>query len=556
MSSPDNDATECYWGPVLPIIPRLLSRGNRETISPYFGVFDRTFWAWKFTDFPGARFQEAAYTLAYLWSTPRPGNPLAGSDHALAWCRAAIRSWTTLQHRDGSFDEAYPFERSLAATAFTSFYVGEAVLLVGDALPAEEQALVRARLSRAGEWLCHNDERHGVLSNHLAAAAAALVVIHRITGEDRFAQRSRHFLERIFARQSSEGFYEEYGGADPGYQTHASFYLARIWQYTGDKELLESLRRSLAFLTHFIHPDGTLGGEYASRNTEFYFPAAFEMLSAVAPAAAAIARFLRPFVASQKVAGLWAMDAYNLLPMLNNYLFAAAHAHDQSGGRPIQLACEQDGEWLFPDAGLLVRSTSRYFAIVGLSKGGVLKVFDRRSKACRVDDCGWWVKLADGRLASHQMLTRPGRWRHDSDSAEVEENFFRLGTTVFSPWLFLAFRLFNLTVGRLRGVGYWTKSLLVRVLVQQRHSLDMTIIRRIMFHRDRVTVHDRLHNPGKLTITMAGAGEKFATIHMGSARYYHAAPAQSEGTLLAEASCSALSRGDAVDVERSFPFSE
>src|SRR5207253_7327847 len=101
--------------------------------------------------------------------------------------------------------------------------------------------------------------------------AAALHVIHRITGDDRFERRAGHFQGRILAAQSREGWYEEYGGADPGYQTHATLYLARIWQQTRDVALLDSLRRSLAFLKHFIHPNGTLGGEHASRNTEFYF---------------------------------------------------------------------------------------------------------------------------------------------------------------------------------------------------------------------------------------------------------------------------------------------
>ena len=82
----------------------------------------------------------------------------------------------TLQRGDGSFDEAYPFEHSLAATAFTGFYVGEAFQLIGHELAATEPTpvLLLGTFARAGEWLCRNDDKHGVLSNHLAAAAAAL----------------------------------------------------------------------------------------------------------------------------------------------------------------------------------------------------------------------------------------------------------------------------------------------------------------------------------------------------------------------------------------------
>ena len=69
--------------------------------------------------------------------------------------------------------------------------------------------------------------------------------------------------------QSEEGWYLEYSGADPGYQTHATFYLAVLFTKTRDNDLLDSLKRANLYLSYFIHPDGTIGGEYASRNTSF-----------------------------------------------------------------------------------------------------------------------------------------------------------------------------------------------------------------------------------------------------------------------------------------------
>ena len=70
-----------------------------------------------------------------------------------------------------------------------------------------------------------------------------------------------------------------------------------------DPELHQSLARSLEFLQHFIHPDGTLGGEYSSRNTTFYYPAGLEMLAGTIPAARAIAGFLRRRVGEPPMPG-------------------------------------------------------------------------------------------------------------------------------------------------------------------------------------------------------------------------------------------------------------
>ena len=74
------------------------------------------------------------------------------------------------------------------------------------------------------------------------------------------------------------------------------------------------------------------------------------------------------------------------------------------------LPCESEGEWYFPDAGLLVRGTPAYFAVCGLAKGGVLKVYDRGTRKLTISDCGYWVSLR-GKTAGSQALNRPGSWK-------------------------------------------------------------------------------------------------------------------------------------------------
>ncbi len=203
------ESPEVYWLPVRERVPALLSLLDREPHSPTHGLFDRTFWCWKFTDFPASRMQEAVAALAMLRDLEAPGNTLRGAPRLLEWIEAGLLQWCALQHRDGSLDEAYPYERSLAATAFTVFYVAEAVERVGGELPAASIDAVKRGLLRAGEWLSRNDESHGFLTNHQAAAAAALVHIARLCGEARFEARARFFLEKILTRQSAEGWCEE-----------------------------------------------------------------------------------------------------------------------------------------------------------------------------------------------------------------------------------------------------------------------------------------------------------------------------------------------------------
>lgn len=499
-------------------IPKLFSQVDRESFSRTYGCFDRTYWAWKFTDFPGSRFQEAVYALTWLYQSNVQAGKYFQSEKLLEWIVAGFQFWRSLQHQDGSFDEAYPFEHSLAATAFTGFYLGEAFERVQLALPESLRSSLVDTFTLIGDWLIRNDEYHGVLSNHLAAAAAALTVIESITGDARFGGRSQHFLERIYAKQSSEGWYEEYGGADPGYQTHGTFYLARIWQRTQDPRLLDSLRRSVTFLKYVIHPNGTLGGEYASRNTSFYFPAGFEILAKVIPEAAAIATFMRTAVLDQSASGLDAVDAYNFCPILNNYLFADDNFYTGAATPPLPHA--QIGEWYFPDAGLYVKSTDFYYAIIGLSKGGVVKVYDKTTGNLALSDCGYWAELSNHLRVSSQSLCHQNRVQVHGGRIVLEVPFVKVNQTLMTPWLFVAFRGFSLTIGRLQQVAYWLKDRLVHVLVRQRKPIQLKLLRTVLLDDQEVRIEDEITSSSSIEIYKLLRGDKFSTIHMGSSRYF------------------------------------
>jgi len=510
-------------------VPRLLSCLDRETPSLTYGCFDRTFWCWKFTDFPGARYQEGVFALAFFYAHETPALELFGDPRVLEWSRAALRYWCSIQYGDGSFDEAYPFEHSLAASAFSAFYVGEAVRILRDGLPPEDREAIKHAFQRVGDWLASNDEQHGVLSNHLAAAAAACLTTFAITGDERHRARCDHFLGRIYERQDPvEGWYEEYGGPDIGYQTHAMTYLAHVWRRTGDRRLLQSLRRATEFLQHFVHPGGSLGGEYASRNTEFLFPAAVEALAPDLPSAAALSVRLRPVVARQRTVGLAAMDAQNLFPMLNNYLLAGAAA-STAQSMPALSPAEREPRRrrVFLRAGLVVHESHGGYAVVGLAKGGVVKAYDARGVLVGLD-CGYWARAECGRLRrsrtviTSQGLLGPGAWRRvDETTFEVESPFVELNQRLFDPWLFLAFRSFTLSLGRLRAPALWLKRTLVQTLVSRRRPAPVLLRRRVVCDPDGLWLRDTLElRDRRYRVSECRRAEKFSSIHMGSARYF------------------------------------
>lgn len=520
-TAPSGAPAATYARAILEQAPRVLGLMDREVLSPTVGCCDRTYWAWKFVDFPRSRFQEALCVLAFLYSAALDSSPYYRSARLLEWIGYGLRFWSTIQHGDGSFDEAYPFERSLAATAFTTFYVGEALIFLNDTLPADIAALARETMVRAGRWLLHNDETHGFLSNHLAAAAAALQHVYRRSGDGRFERRSQYFLQKIMDRQSREGWYEEYGGADPGYQTHGSFYLARCWQLTHRPELAESLRRAMTFQAHFVHVDGSLGGEYASRNTQTYYPAAFEMFAGQHPAAAWIAETLRPSVLNGAAAGLSSVDAYNYFPFLNNFVFAyLACADPERAPVPAEEPSAHEPLVWFPEAGIARVRRDRYDAYIGTAKGGVTKVFDRQRGQLVYSDCGYIGRLRNRRLISTQYQDHRRGVHVSAERIEVEGAFVQFSRPTMSPAMFLAFRLFTLSLGRLPRLAMWLKRQLVKVLIYRKRALDIRLNRTIEFGETSVSVSDSIVGPDGASVAHLRWGALFTTIHMGSSRYF------------------------------------
>ncbi|CAN5429592.1 hypothetical protein BH11PSE11_BH11PSE11_02330 [soil metagenome] len=512
-----NRSAALYSKLALAEVWRLISLIDRNPHSPTRGSLSRTHWAWKFEDFPFPRMQEGVYALCRLYHLEDPDNPLFHSEDAGKWIEWGFEYWLTRQHRNGSFDEAYPNEQCLAATAFTTFYLGSAYRLHKEHLPAALRERLEESFKSAGEWLCRNDETHGLLSNHLAVAVAGLAVMQQICLRPDFGKRAQFFLDRIFAHQSSEGWMQEYDGADIGYGTHGFFYLAVYWQITGCRQTLDALSRFAEFLRYFVHPDGTIGGEYSSRNTEFFYPAGFEILSAHCPHSQAIAAWMRGAMTEKRPCGLWAMDAFNFMPLLNNMLFCcdAARELPSPSSLPWQ---EAPFARIYEKAGLWVINTEHYYAVIGLSKGGTVSVFDKARQVLAARHSGYFVHWRGKTYASQDFTLEPEiRWSADRSSAELSAPWKVVNHTVFTPMLFLAFRVFTLTLGRFPAVSRWVKNLLVKVLIRRKQRPPIRHGRKIIVGDRGIQIVDEISlPPGIAEITSAA---QFTAIHMGSSMY-------------------------------------
>jgi hypothetical protein len=308
----------------------------------------------------------------------------------------------------------------------------------------------------------------------------------------------------------------EYGGADVGYGGHAFFYLASYWKATGCERTRDALDRYAGFLSYFVHPDGTVGGEYGSRNTEFYYPAGFELFAAASPPSAAIAAAMRGALRSRRVCGVWSVDEFNLMPMLNNVLFALDAAKPDLAAPPLPFATEPFRRY-FPEAGLWVVNEAAYYAVVGVSKGGTVSVFDKALRRHGARFSGLIVEHGGERYTSQDFQVSPAATYDEHDTLETTVSWKSLTTRVFGPLLFVAFRLFTMTAGRVPAVSRWLKHTLVQSLIARKRRPAVRHKRTLRATAEGISTSDELFLPWDSGQLHAVA--QFTAIHMGSSLY-------------------------------------
>lgn len=513
---------DIYTQLVLEQIPRLLSLQNRKKFSPTYGCFDRSFWQYKVIDFACARYQEAALTLALLYKVPFPGNTYHGSKKIREWAEAAMLFWTSIQHPDGSFDQNYPYEYGIPSTAFPTYAITESYMLLSTEIHGHAKAIIRDTLSKAGEWLLRREHLPTDPFNQEAGALVALYSVWRISGDTRFKEASLRKRDFILENQISEGWFPEYGGVDIGYHALTIDYLAKYYIKSGDKKMLDCLDKAVQFIYYFLHPDGTWGGEYGARSTEFIVPSGFEILADRNVLAREITERIICALRKRSLAYPRTLDDRYLCYNLYTYLEAYLH-HKRRNQNTSSLNSNQMGtEWkkYFEIAKLYTFRNAYYQAIVGASKGGVIKIFDVSNEPqLFFSDCGFFGLLKDGTIVTNQWLDHDLEIDCDGDKITISGRFHKVGSHLPSYGKHMLLRsIIPLTKGSRRIRRFLFDYISRKIHLEARYA-PVEFSREISFHEREIQIVDTLKME-RDKLRELWIGEKFHPIYTMSADYF------------------------------------
>jgi hypothetical protein len=313
-----------------------------------------------------------------------------------------------------------------------------------------------------------------------------------ISGDDRCRRVSDDRTDLALRWQHDEGWFQEYEGADPGYHTCTIDFLAKLQQKRKDTSLVSSLRKAVEFAWYFMHPDGSYGGEYGSRNTYHFYPHGFELMAPFSEKAGQIAD---AFLCSAPRGKRYINDDDR---MTAHYVYDFLQAYeDYHPQRPADISgvrAERNITW-FPGATIFVyrngeRRNDDLYAVGNLSKGGVLKVFNHTSPIA--SDTGLIAETRDGTVLVTHLVQHDNSIQADVSDGRfsVSGYFSRRPTRLPTPWKMLCFRLLTLTVGRL--APNLIRSTLQKLLITGKPATGLRFMRVIHLKTEAVVVEDHI----------------------------------------------------------------
>ena len=526
---------ELFAREALAQIPKILTLQDRNAHSPTYGCFDRNFWHYKIIDFPSGMAAEFVWPLALAFSLPAPGNAYFQQPAIKEWAEAGLVYAARSAHPDGSCDDYFPFEKAAGAAAFSLLAGLESYAL----LKLNNQELLDFFAKRA-DWLADHHES-GRLTNHQALIVLCLEKVGRLFASDRWDKLKAKRLKRVIEWQNEEGWFQEYEGCDPGYHTLTIGLLAQIYELTPTPELKTALEKAIRFVAHFVHPDGSFGGEYTSRNTYNYFPHGFEIAGKWLPEALAINdRF-----ATGLGAGLGSCYADDHILGHHCWSYLLTYQH-WAAERPAAVEFPT-GRTHFKNAGLVIDRRGSSVLYLALTKGGVFKLFTNGKLVTSDTQFSAQVDTGKVRTAVAHLVSK-NKVELAEETITISGKLGWAKTKQMTTFNLVVLRGLMFTVGRF--FPDLIRKLLQRILITGKKPAPLEFRRTLTWRHGQLHVADELIAESWDKVQAVGIGAAQTSIYVVMSRTFQAG--QMQPWLDLTSRTKNLKTGETLKVERTF----
>jgi hypothetical protein len=288
--------------------------------------------------------------------------------------------------------------------------------------------------------------------------------------------------------------------------------LARIYQLNPDPRLKTALIKAVKLAAYFVHPDGSYGGEYTSRNTYNFFPHGFELVGQWLPEALAINdRFLNGI--AQGKAPCYA-DDHIIGHHTWNYLLAWQDFIDQR----LPVSPPTEGRIWLKQARILIDRRQDTVLYLALNKGGVFKFF--RGQELEVADTQFSLRLRQGRKIKNAVGHLVGRYQVqvEPDEIVIRGALGWAKQKQMTPLNLMILRIVMLTIGRF--FPNLIRKVLQKMLIVGKSETPFRFTRRFHWQNGHWLLTDELEAESWREVLAAGIGCDQTSIYVVMSRTF------------------------------------
>ena len=220
------------------------------------GFIDLSVWRAEKDNKPyNARIMENILSLVYFYTEEEPWNPYFGMSQLRERIEKSLEFWTSIQSEEGRFSEYGPEKWNLAATAFATKFVGDALLRLSNGPSIDQKIFEDATLSLRKAILAvftlNDFQEHGKSYSNQYTNVWSGALSYLSYEKDPEVQRlfEQRLEETMTVFQSPVGYFYEKDGPDWAYNlgTHENN-LMMAWHYLqDDPEVSKIIEKSRSF---------------------------------------------------------------------------------------------------------------------------------------------------------------------------------------------------------------------------------------------------------------------------------------------------------------------
>ena len=402
-----------YSNFIIKKIPSILSNIDRNKYSLTYGCCDRNYWHYKMTDFSSSILQQTSLTLTLIYKYNFNNNIYYNDKEIYDLSIASLRYLSSIQLRDGSFNEYYPSEHSFPATSFNLYTMCKSYMLLGI-----KDLTIDKTILKASKYLLKHNEYKAL--NQEFAAIIGLFYSGKVLNDNKLYTLANDRLDKVLLLQNSEGWFSEYDGIDSGYLSVTLDMMMEIYDFTKEKKVLDSANKIIDFIEYFVEPNKTIGGIYNSRDTIYFLPFGLEYLSKLDNnKAIAIRNELYKEINS---------DTFNQESIDQRYFL---HFVTHSYIRSIILDVDKNSNYLLPyrrdfikyfkEANIYIYKKENIYLIISINKGGLIKLYiDDKLEYC---DFGY--------IINKKKYIYTSNWQNVNNIVSINDNIIDINASFY-----------------------------------------------------------------------------------------------------------------------------